>query len=299
VRGILGAILLGTLAWAGVNLVRDRGALSASLSSAPAVSIRSQLEIAVLDDARVTAGDPELNERYKSINHDFFGGGLPDVPVSWEPRLNDIAAARGDGLILEGLTDGKAIVINPTLRSNRRQLVATLCHEMVHVRLAVAGGTVGEDHGPEFQAHLRRLLDEGAFEGAFATDDEKSTMKTAMATEVSWLDAESVALRTAGDALGHDREEIDRVVEDLNARITKANAEQTGWPSDDEQKTVKDRLATLNARSEAHNARVAAFNRRIDEYNRAVERYNLVVSYPDGLAATRLQPRAGFTPSGR
>lgn len=298
-RNILGAILIGTIGWAGVTVLRERGAtFTASLASAPAVSVRSQLEITVLDDARVAAGDPELNERYQSLNHDFFGGGLPNVPVSWEPRLDDIAAVRGDGLILEGLTDGKAIVINPSLRSNRRQLIATLCHEMVHVRLAAAGGAVGEDHGPEFQQHLRRLLDEGAFEGAFATDEEKTTMKASLATDVAWLDAESVAISSAASALGRDREEVDRLVEDLNARITKANAEQTGWPSDDEQKSVKERLAGINARSEAHNTRVAEFNRRIDAYNQAVEHYNLVVSYPDGLAETRIQTRQGISKIG-
>jgi chromosome segregation ATPase len=174
-----------------------------------------------------------------------------------------------------------------------------LCHEMVHVRLVAAGGAVGEDHGPEFQTQLRRLLDEGAFEGAFATDAEKAAMKASLATEVAWLDAESAAVREAGAALGHDREEIDRLVEDLNARITKANAEQTGWPSDDEQKSVKDRLAGINTRSEAHNIRVAEFNRRIDAYNQAVERYNLVVSYPDGLAATRIEPRTSFKSGGQ
>jgi hypothetical protein len=299
VRSLLSAILIGTIAWAGVTLMRDRHGVAASFAAAPAVSVRSQLEISVLDDARTAPGDPDLNERYQALNRDFFGGGLPSVPVSWEPRLNDIAAVRGDGLILEGLTDGKAIVINPSLRTNRRQLIATLCHEMVHVRLAAAGGAVGEDHGPEFQTQLRRLLDEGAFEGAFATDDEKAAMKASLATEVAWLDAESVSVRHAGAALGHDREEIDRLVEDLNVRITKANTEQAGWPSDDEQKAVKDRLAGINTRSEAHNIRVAEFNRRIDAYNQAVERYNLVVSYPDGLAATRIEPRASFKSNGQ
>ena len=297
-RNLLGAILIGAVAWAGASFVRNRGAVTASSSSAPTVSVRSQLEIDILDSARASAGDPELDERYRAINRDYFGGGLPDVPVSWEPRLNDIAAVRGDGLLLEGLTDGKAIVINPTLKSNRRQLIATLCHEMVHVRLVAAGGAVGEDHGPEFQRHLRRLLDEGAFEGAFATDEEKAAMKAALATDVAWLDTESAAVRTAGDALARDRQEVDRIVDDMNARITKANAEQSGWPSDAEQQAAKDRLADINSRSEAHNSRVSEFNRRIEAYNESVERYNLAISYPDGLAATRIQPRQSMSATG-
>lgn len=297
-RSFLGAVLIGTLAWAGVSYLRDRGSLNATNAPATVVSVRSQLEISVLDDARASTGDPDLNERYKTINASFFGGGLPAVPVSWEPRLNDIAATRGDGLILEGLTDGKAIVLNPTLRSDRRLLVATLCHEMVHVRLAAAGGPVGEDHGPEFQAHLRRLLDEGAFEGAYATDEEKAALKTSLATEVSWLDHESASLRQAAGELDHDRQAIDRLVEDLNARMALANSAQSGWPSEDEQKSVKDRLAIINARSEEHNARVATFNSRIDTYNEMVARFNLVSAYPDGLAAERAQPRPSMTPSG-
>jgi hypothetical protein len=294
VRNLIGALLIGTVAWFGVSAIRDRGAITASSTSSPVV-VRTPLEIEVLDTARAAAGDAELNERYRTINKDYFGGGLPDVPVSWEPRLNDIAASRGDGLLLEGLTDGKAIVINPRLRSDRRLLVATLCHEMVHVRLVAGGAPVGEDHGPEFQQHLRRLLDEGAFEGAFATDEEKAAMKASLATEVAWLDTESGALRTAAADLDLERRAVDSIVDDLNARMTKANAEQTGWPSEEEQQTAKDRLAALNARSESHNERVAAFNHRIETYNENVERYNLVVSYPDGLAATRIAPRQGLS----
>lgn len=291
---MIGALLVGAIAWAGVSVIRNRGGLTASVAPAPAVSVRTQLEIQVLDDARASAGDPALNERYRAINEGYFGGGLPAVPVSWEPRLNDIAVTRGDGLILEGLTDGKSIVLNPSLRSNRRLLDATLCHEIVHVRLAVAGGPVDEGHGPEFQRHLRRLLDEGAFEGAFATDEEQTAMKSSLATEVAWLDRESVSLREAAAALDTDRSLVDGMVDDLNARITQANTAQAGWPSDEEQKSVKERLAVIKTRSEAHNARVAAFNHRIDAYNDAVEHYNLVTAYPDGLAAARMQPRPGF-----
>lgn len=297
-RSLLGALLIGTIAWAGVSAVRNRGGLTASVSPAPTVSVRTQLEIQVLDDARASAGDAELNERYRAINTDYFGGGLPVVAVSWEPRLSDIAAVRGDGLILEGLTDGKAIVLNPSLRSDRRLLTATLCHEMVHVRLTVAGGPVGEDHGPEFQRHLRRLLDEGAFEGAFATSEEKLAMKSELATEVAWLDRESGAIRQAASTLDTDRRAVDLLVDDLNARITQANASQSGWPGDDEQKSVKERLAVINARSEEHNARVAVFNERIDSYNQLVERYNLVSAYPDGLAAERIATRRGIPPKG-
>lgn len=289
-RNLLGALLVATIAWAGATAVRHRGAFAAGIAgfSAPAPH---RLDVEVLEEARQVTGDPDLNERYNTINQSYFGGGLPAIPVSWEPRLDEIAASRADGLVLEGLTDGKAIVINPSLRSNRRALVATLCHEMVHVRLVAAGGAVGEDHGPEFQMQLRRLLDEGAFEGAFATDDEKQAMKASLDAEVAWLDAESTALSKAAARLNRDREKIDRDVDDLNARITDANARQTDWPSDAEQTEVKGRLSDIKARANAHNVRVAEFNRRIDDYNRGIERYNLVNAYPDGLADTRLPRR--------
>lgn len=293
-RSLLGALLIGAIAWAGVSAVRNYGGLTASV--APAVSVRSQLEMQVLDDARASAGDVTLNERYRAINNDYFGGGLPIVPVSWEPRLNDIAATRGDGLILEGLTDGKAIVLNPSLRSDRRLLIATLCHEMVHVRLTAAGAPVGEEHGPEFQRHLRRLFDQGAFEGAFASSEEKAAMKSALAFAVARLDRESAAIRDAAASLDTDRQAVDLLVDDLNARITQANSAQSGWPSDEDQKSVQDRLAVINTRSEEHNARVAVFNERIDAYNLSVKRYNLVSVYPDGLAAERIQTRRGIAP---
>jgi hypothetical protein len=298
-RKFLGTALLGVLGWAGATLLLDQDGHQvvsrglASFASASGLYARPAptLDMTILEDARKTAGDAELTARYDRLNRDYFGGGLPALPVAWEPRLDDIAATRGDGLVLEGLTDGKAIVINPSLRSNLQALVATLCHEMVHVRLVAGGHAVGEDHGPEFQEQLRRLLDEGAFVGAFATDAEKAELKDSLANELGWLDHESDALRDDAARLDRDRRVIDRDVEDLNARITTANAMQTGWPSDEEQASVKSRLAGINTRSRAHNDRVSAFNRRIDDYNTAIARYNLVSAYPDGLAATRLAPR--------
>lgn len=298
-RNVLGALLVAALGWTGATaLVHRRGVSETIASFASAAGLYTpvppRLDLTVLADARKGPGDPELVARYNRLNADYFGGGLPSLPVSWEPRLDDIATERGDGLVLEGLTDGKAIVVNPSLRSNLDALVATLCHEMVHVRLIAGGDALGEDHGPAFQMQLRQLLDRGAFVGAFATDSEKAELKESLARELSWLDRESAALRDSAAALDADRRTIDRDVDDLNARITHANAIQSGWPSDDEQADVKARLAGINDRSRAHNERVAAFNRRIDDYNAAIARYNLVSAYPDGLAATRVAPRPVF-----
>jgi hypothetical protein len=291
-RALVAAAVIAAAAWVGAALVRrELPAPGGTGALATAPPPANRLEQDVLGRARQAAGDPDLNARFARLNRDYFGGALPAVPVSWEPQLIEIAALRGDGLILEGLTDGHAIVVNPSLATDLRTLVATLCHEMVHVRLTLAGGPVGEDHGPEFQQHLRRLLDEGAFEGAYATDDEKVAMRASMTDDARWLDAESAALTNAADRLRAERARVDALVEDLNARITAANDVQRDWPSDAEQSDVKARLAALNTRAAAHNARVKTFNQRIDAYNRTADRYNLVNAYPDGLAATRVAPR--------
>lgn len=291
-RALVAAAVIAAAAWVGAALVRrELPAPGGTGALATAPPPANRLEQDVLERARQAAGDPDLNARFARLNRDYFGGALPAVPVSWEPQLIEIAALRGDGLILEGLTDGHAIVVNPSLATDLRTLVATLCHEMVHVRLTLAGGPVGEDHGPEFQQQLRRLLDEGAFEGAYATDDEKVAMRASMTDDARWLDAESAALTNAADRLRAERARVDALVEDLNARITAANDVQRDWPSDAEQADVKARLAALNTRAAAHNARVKTFNQRIDAYNRTADRYNLVNAYPDGLAATRVAPR--------
>src|SRR5262249_12602142 len=110
-------------------------------------------------------------------------------------------------------------------------------------------------HGPIFQDQLRHLAEQGAFKGIVASDEEKDAALATLRQKHAALEAEERALRD-------DRASLDR---------------------------------TSQAAVDAYNARVRRQQEAVAEYNRLVEQYNLMVSYPDGLARERLNPRADGT----
>ena len=99
------------------------------------------------------APEPELAEAYETINVRYFDGRLPAVRIRWEEGLDSLGPLIAEGFRLEGLTDGKVILLHPSLQEDARQLRAVLCHEMVHVALREGSAA----HGPEFQSRLRSL----------------------------------------------------------------------------------------------------------------------------------------------
>jgi hypothetical protein len=132
-------------------------------------------------------GDPDLLSLYQEINVRHFGGALPPIPVNWEPELSEIGPFIGKGVVLEGMTNGDRIFLNSGLKTDERAARGVLCHEMVHVSLQRAGTGIWTNHGPPFVQELRRLLDEGAFEGLLLSRDEEREMLHA---ESGRLDAE-------------------------------------------------------------------------------------------------------------
>ena len=219
-------------------------------------------EAALLTRARGASGDPALNARFQSINDTYFGGALKKAPVIWEPRLETVSVANGEPLTLEGLTDGRIILLNPGLAADERRLVATLCHEMVHVMLFATGGK-SEDHGPAFQEKLRDLLARGAFEGVIATDAERADMKAQLDRGTADLDTEFQAIEREG-----------RDIEAARPALT------------------ADTVDGFNERVAAHNRRAREFNDSVAAFNQTAARYNLAIQYPDGLDAARVQARA-------
>jgi hypothetical protein len=95
--------------------------------------------------------------------------------------------------------------------------------------------------------------------------------------------------QTKGE-IDRDASILDQEVRELNRRISIANAQGYGWPSDDEIESSKtrgrfhdQRVAECQGRILDFNARVDSHNAAITQFNRAVNRYNLMLAYPDGL----------------
>jgi hypothetical protein len=203
--------------------------------------------------------DPALVSAYTDINARYFDSRLPPVRIRWEERLETIGPLIAEGFRLEGLTDGRVMLLHPSLEADERQFRAVLCHEMVHVDLRDRA----DGHGPEFQSRLRSLADRGAFEGMVATEAEKQELQRSIEQHAARLTAELNDLRQ------------------LPARL---EAEAPGLARE----AVQDRVWEYNKRVRRHNDAV-------DEFNRLVAQYNLMITYPDGLDRQRLAGKAGAT----
>jgi len=270
-------------------------------STAPATKSQTPLEakqreILAQDAGRL--GDPELSKEYLEISARHFGNRLPKIPVLWEPKLGELGPLIAEGFTQEGLAvqynDRLFILLNPAVNLDRQEVRRVLCHEIVHVYLTSIGDTK-TNHGPAFQGVLHRLSEENAFEGKWASESEKVNLR-------SWLDGESARLnaeKSGLEKLRHDLDsegaDLDREARELNGRISTANQQGYGWPSDDEVESVKSRRDMFNQRADEFNARAEQYNADQARFNRRVNSYNLVMSYPDGLdeeSAIRLRPAA-------
>jgi hypothetical protein len=188
-----------------------------SPSAAPHVTVPPPplSEVKTEELFRLNAGlesDQDLAERYQSINARYFGGALRSVRVRWDARLDEIGALIAEGFRLEGVTNGRVILLNPTLYDDEQQLRRVLCHEVAHVALSDRS----DGHGPTFQALLQRLSTEGAFEGLVATDDEKADLRTLLERRSEEMDRESSRLRAAWSEL--DAADAARV-EEYNSHV--------------------------------------------------------------------------------
>jgi hypothetical protein len=232
--------------------------------------------------------DPALASEYGRMNVQYFEGRLPVIPVRWEPRLAEVGPLIAQDFQLEGVTNGRLILLLPTLQEDDQRLKRVLAHEMVHVALRDQPEV---EHGPAFQDLLRDLSARGAFTGIVASDEEKRELRRALDArekEVAAEEAELLRVRAQfeADAAAHAK-----LVDDLNARTAAANARQSGWPLESERTAANATLAELQDRSWAFNGRVRRHNDAISEFNRQVEQYNLMISYPDGLDRERLARR--------
>jgi SprT-like family protein len=156
--------------------------------------------------------DQALANEYQTINVRHFGGALPAVRLHWEPRLDEVGPLIAEGFRLEGVTNGRVILLHPGLDGDEQQLRRVLCHEVTHVAL----WDRNDGHGPRFQTLLRRLSAEGAFEGLVATDQEKADLRASLERRSEEMDRESSHLRAAWSEL----DPADAVrVEEYNSRV--------------------------------------------------------------------------------
>jgi hypothetical protein len=184
---------------------------------------RSEIKTEQLFRANASfASDPDLAEAYDSISVQYFGGALPSVRVRWEGRLDDIGPLIAEGFRLEGVTNGRVILLHPALQGDAQQLKRVLCHEVAHVALTDRS----DGHGPRFQTLLRRLATEGAFDGLVATDEEKAELRASLDRRSEEMDREMSRLR--GEWAEVDGKDAARV-EVYNARVRRLQDEASDF----------------------------------------------------------------------
>lgn len=77
------------------------------------------------------------------------------------------------------LGDKAAILLSPSVGGDDAARTRALCHEMAHAYMFRMGDDTRQ-HGPSYQAVLRRLSIEGAFEGLASTPEERAALRPAM-----------------------------------------------------------------------------------------------------------------------
>jgi hypothetical protein len=223
---------------------------------APGSSVDSPGGAARLEAFRVNEGlpsDPALAAEFEDINSRYLDGRVAATPVRWESRLANLGGAFGAGFRLEGLTNGRMILLNPAIRDDEALRRRTLTHEMVHVMLWHENA----GHGPAFQSALRLVATRAPYMGLIASDDEKESLLAQLHTEVEALDREEKALAEERKGL----EATDPSTPGLQLRI------------------------------DAFNQRVRQQQDAADKYNGMVGVYNQMIAYPDGLDGERLATR--------
>jgi hypothetical protein len=289
------AALIGITAWSWWTIRVAVAPLTAIRASRSAADVRQQ---ELLDENIERPGDPGLARAYQLINAKHFGGALPALTIRWEPKLDEVGALAQGRFTLEGMVGrvGKRLVmlLNPSLQSDAKAFDRALCHEMAHVYL-LAHGDENTHHGPAFKNVLRRLSEEGAFEGIDGTDSEKRQLRAWLDRESARLDRDERELAEIGGQIDRERAELDATIADFNrrAQITDGSVER---PSADDVQAVEARRQRFNDLVTGTNARLERGRAALAHFNDEVDRYNLMLVYPDGMdeeARVPAKPAAG------
>jgi len=277
------ALLVAAAGWLVWSAVGGSNATAAPASAATPVEALQQ---ALLRQNVGKPGDPILNRMYADLSARHFSGALPALEVLWEPRLADVSTLAAQAFKLEGMFGHvgrkSVILLNPDLQTDRQALSRALSHEIVHAHL-FATGNANAEHGPAFQAVLRRLAQEGAFEGLVSNDEDRTNLRAWLDAESARLDTERADLDRVGAEIERDRVEVERALADLNAQMTAANAQGQGWPPQTEVAAITGKRDDYNRRAIDANERIERDRADVAHFNREVARYNLMLVYPDGL----------------
>ncbi len=285
-RGIgiaAGVLLFGVTIWMAWSQLEGSGATAAKTPASPAEALQQQL----LEQNLGAPGDPALDEMYRDLNAKHFSGKLPSLHVVWEPGLAKVGPASGQDFTLEGMFGHRGkravILLNPEVKDDSAALNRALCHEAVHAFL-FATGDQGPEHGPAFQAMLKNLAAEGAFEGIVSTDEERTTLRAWLDEESKRLDDESKYMEGVGKDIERQRADVEQAIADLNAKPE----DSTGAKA-----ALIEKLRTeYNERAIDANARNEQDRADFEHFNQEVARYNLMLVYPDGLdQSSRLSPK--------
>ena len=173
----------------------------------------TRIQREIIDWALELPSDPELAPLYQQMNARHFDGDLPPMTVRWEPRLTRVDNVPGETGLLKGMFgavgDRTVIVLSPTLKTDPNAVRAALAHEMVHAYMHQMGADTS-DHGPAFQAVLRRIAGEGAFDGPVSSGETLDQLKQWIADESARLRAEDAALNESPSSDRRERLLADR-----------------------------------------------------------------------------------------
>jgi hypothetical protein len=256
------------------------------LDPTPRVSPRQgqpSAQRALLEATRNKPEDSDLGLLFDELNARHFGARLPDVKVVWSSELDSLDEGE---YRLNGMTDGRTILLKATFKDDEADVRRTLCHEMVHVKFITAGGR-STAHDDRFQNELRRIFDEGCFPAIWASEAEKASLQEWITAERTRLDTAVAATAAQLTAIQQEETRVQRLIADLNDRIRAANAAGSGWPSAEETAAAERQQIALTDRVSAYNAAVAENESAQTRFNEEVERFNLMAAYPDGLAEDR------------
>jgi len=277
-----GVILFALTIWMAWTQFDTPGETVAKAAS-PAEALQQELLKQSIDKP----GDPALDAMYADISAKHFSGNLPSLHVMWEAGLSRIGPLSGEDFTLEGMFGHRGkksvILLNPELQSDPAALTRALCHEAVHAYL-FATDDPGPEHGPAFQAVLKRLSNESAFEGIVSTDQERTNLRAWLDAESKRLDDEAKSMDSLGKEMEQERAEIDRASAEVDAG---------GRPSEAKLALITKLRDGYNEKVTDANARTAQDRADLEHFNEEVARYNLMLVYPDGMdQGGRMTPKA-------
>lgn len=261
---------------------RDRAAAPAAVDAITAKKRQ------IFERAAARPADPDLASLYGEINDRHFGGSLPAIPVVWEDGLKELDLLIGDDAHLNGMTNGRMMLISTALADDGDELRRTVCHEAVHVKLQPTPGTNGHRdgvvrHDAAFQEALRRIFAEGCFAAILASEEERAALKDWIDQEKARLDEEGAHLDLSRARLNAERSEVESAIAALNARTAAGYEQPSQAPAETEMESVRARRARAIEESENFNAALERHNAAVANLNREIERYRLMLAYPYGI----------------